>query len=156
MSKKSASSVKLVKNEPTKSKKDSREGFQEWKDVNLFTIDASIEQAKRVDTWVNMRDDYMDFMKSNRDEISMQEINAMCSVAVSTLETIKERFEALTFEDVTAEEYEDCLGDMVVHWEDCETLEEMFRAYLVYGLVKQWAPKVFDVIRAIKSNADAE
>lgn len=149
MSKKSASSVK-VKAPATKTPE---ENFQEWKEVELFTIDANIVQSKRIDTWVNMRADFHDFAGEFP---SSELVNELCAYTTDTLEQVKALIESLTYEQVAAEDYEDVFQPMIVGPESCENLVDYFKAWTRYGILKSWAPKVFDVRRALKNDGTAK
>lgn len=152
MAKKSAASAKVVK--PKFEKKTPEENFQEWKEVELFTIDANIVQSKRIDTWVNMRSDWHDFTGLYPNS---ELVDELCAFTTETLEAVKAKIEALTFEQVTDEDYEDVFQDMIISPDECKgDLREYFKAWTRYGILKAWAPKVFDVRRALKNDGTAE
>ena len=60
MAKKSAASAKVMKPE-FKDGKSTRDKFNEWKGVELFTMEVAIEQSRRIDTWVSRREDAKHF-----------------------------------------------------------------------------------------------
>ena len=149
MSKKSAASMKPVKTEG----KTTEEKFNEWKGVELFTMEVAIEQARRIDTWVSMREDMKRFLDR---AVSIEEVNEFCAKEVKLLESMYEDLKVLEFGTVNDKDYEDIYAKYLISPKDCETLLDFFEAFLVYSTVKSWAQHVFDVHHTVMADGTAE
>ena len=152
MAKKSAASAKVMKPE-FKDGKSTRDKFNEWKGVELFTMEVAIEQSRRIDTWVSMREDAKHFLERTPD---ISEVNALCMFETELLEKMYEDLKALEFATVADNDYEDIYAKYVIKPTDCKSLEDFFRAFLVYSTVKSWAQHVFDVHHTVMADGTNE
>ena len=133
--------------------KTTQEKFEEWKGVELFTMEVAIEQSKRIDTWVSMREDAKHFLERTP---SIEEINEMCKSETALLEQMYEDLKALAYETVADKDYEDIYAKYVIKPVNCVSIEDFFRAFLVYSTVKSWAQHVFDVHHTVMADVAAE
>jgi len=130
-----------------KDEKTTEEHFNEWKATEAFTMDVAIEQAKRIDTWVSMREDAKHFLERTP---SIEEVNAMCAYEITLLEEMRKDLDGLTFEAIADKENDhDIYARHIIKPEDCVTIEDFFKAFLTYSTVKSWAQHVFEVHRTV-------
>lgn len=142
MSKKSASSVKPTKLE---FKADAREEFEKFKELQIVTMEAALDQAKRIDTWVSMRNDLGNFVKNTP---CIDDVNVFVDYEIELFEKMLDKLKALDFETASNPQYEDIFADLLISPKDCVFLEDFFRAYLTWCTVKPWAENLFNLNRA--------
>jgi len=145
MAKKSAASAKISKPEFKQTSPDPLEEFNKFKDLQIVTMEAALDQAKRIDTWVSMRNDLGNFIKA---EPSIEKVNHFVAYEVELFEKMLEQLKALDYETISKPDYEDLYANLLLGTEDCETLEDFFKAYLTWCTVKPWAENLFNLNRA--------
>jgi len=152
MAKKSAASAKIAKPEFKNVTPDPAEEFNKFKDLQIITMEAAIDQAKRIDTWVSMRNDFGAFIKR---EPTIEEVNNLWQFEIELLNSLLEDLQALDYDTASKPDYEDIYAHHLVAPEECESLEDYFRAYLTWCTIKPWAENLFNLNRAcVNGNAE--
>lgn len=121
------------------------EEFSKFKDLQIITMEAALDQSKRIDTWVSMRNDFGSFMQRTPE---IEEVNNLCAFEVELYEKLLEKLRGLSYEAASSPEYEDIYAEFIVSPESCETLEDYFKAYLAWCTIKPWAENLFNLNRA--------
>lgn len=149
--KKSASKVKVIKNENKVELPPMEEVFENAKAMFLLTVETQIKTARRVDNLMNIRDYAQRFWGDEKKDLDYFKV--LWRKSIEIYQKIYECSEQFTLEEFLKDEIKDYYAELIPHTEDIEWDDELCEAGLIWLSVQPYGQKLIQLHQLIKDEA---
>lgn len=149
--KKSASKVKVIKNENKVELPPMEEVFENAKAMFLLTVETQIKTARRVDNLMNIRDYAQRFWGDEKKDLDYFKV--LWRKSIEIYQKIYECSKQFTLEEFLKDEIKDYYAELIPHTEDIEWDDELCEAGLIWLSVQPYGQKLIQLHQLIKDEA---
>lgn len=137
------------------------ESWEKMKDIYVSTLEVSVENAKRIDNLLNIRDlvikfygtDYLDAMYDEDRFIAY--LKEMQSLSIETYERMLDIARTFELKDFLLEDMPDWYAHLIPSVNRIESMPQLVEGALVFLSVKPFGEKMMQMHHAIMDEAEA-
>jgi hypothetical protein len=146
MTRKSAAKVKPVKFDKPELPP-IEETFENAKQAFITTADVAVELAHRVDNLVNIRKAYYEYYHADISEKGIprdiiEKLKQWQNMTIECYKSIAKIVHSFELEEFLKDEMKDYFAPLMPVVEGIETDNDLFEAFLIFGIVKPWGEKM--------------